>query len=296
MISREFTRYWRRKYTDAAFHSNRHGGARSFKFDYMTRNLIEHLIWFEVNKDPTNVLQYYVYKVRKILNIDISKNYISKIFKGWRWSWKILDVRKMEKYTPGNIYKYMVHVMSVSSLPIAKLKYMDESGFQLKDIRRRYGVGPVGKRVSRRLPSRLRERLNLILMSSLTNETPFYCEVTESKVDQYFIYQFVLHAIEQGYLIPGDYLIMDNASFHGAKDTFADLVELLTLRNVYLIFLPTYSPELNPVELIFGWVKSFCKRHSVSYNIKQEIMLALSMLEIEAVCGFYYKCIYELNV
>jgi len=173
---------------------------------------------------------------------------------------------------------------------------LDESGFKFNDIRRRHGVGPIGERVSRRLPSKLGEQLNLILLSSLTNETPFYCEITESKVEQFAVYQFVLHAIEQGYLIPGDYLIMDNASFHGAKETFIDLVELLTLYNIYLIYLPTYSPELNPVELIFGWIKNFCKRHSTSYNIKQELMLALSFLTKDAVCGFYYKCIYTLNL
>jgi len=42
--------------------------------------LIEHLVWIEVCKDPTNVLQYYVYKSKQVLNVDISKNYVSRIF------------------------------------------------------------------------------------------------------------------------------------------------------------------------------------------------------------------------
>jgi len=39
---------------------------------------------------------------------------------------------------------------------------LDESGFKFNDIRRRHGVGPIGERVSRRLPSKLGEQLNLI--------------------------------------------------------------------------------------------------------------------------------------
>jgi len=82
----------------------------------------------------------------------------------------------------------------VSSLPLSKIKYLDESGFQLKDIRRKYGVVPIGERVSRRLPSNLRQQYNLMLLSSIANEPPFYCELSTSKVDQFAFYQFIFNA------------------------------------------------------------------------------------------------------
>jgi len=50
---------------------------------------------------------------KQVLNVDISKNYVPRIFKGWRWSWKIFDIRKVEKFTPANIYKYIQHVKCV---------------------------------------------------------------------------------------------------------------------------------------------------------------------------------------
>jgi len=46
-------------------------------------------------------------------------------------------------------------------------------------------------------------------------------------------------------------IIMDNASFHRKKRLF-DLAEKYNRR---LIFLPPYSPELNPIEHFWNWLK-----------------------------------------
>jgi len=200
-VSRGFTRYWKRKYIDRSYHPKPNGGPKTFKFDFYTRNLIEELIWILVCEDPTNVLNYYVVKARKILNVDINNQYVSRIFKRWGWSWKIIDIRKIEKYTPKNIFKYYIHALCMSSLPLSKLKFLDESGFQLKDIRRKYGIGPIGQRVYRRMPSKLNDRYNLILLSSLTNEVPYYIEITTEKVDQFFIYKFIFNSIQEVILI-----------------------------------------------------------------------------------------------
>lgn len=45
-------------------------------------------------------------------------------------------------------------------------------------------------------------------------------------------------------LKPGQTVIMDNASFHKSSDT----QRLITSKGCTLKFLPTYSPDLNPIE------------------------------------------------
>ena len=46
-------------------------------------------------------------------------------------------------------------------------------------------------------------------------------------------------------------IIMDNASFHRKKK----LYEIAKRHNRRLIFLPPYSPELNPIEHFWNWLK-----------------------------------------
>ena len=49
----------------------------------------------------------------------------------------------------------------------------------------------------------------------------------------------------------GDVFIMDNASFHRKKQ----LREICEKDNRRIIFLPPYSPELNPIEKTWAWLK-----------------------------------------
>jgi transposase len=45
-------------------------------------------------------------------------------------------------------------------------------------------------------------------------------------------------------LVPGDVVVMDNASFHKSKKT----IELIGSSGCEVLFLPPYSPDFNPIE------------------------------------------------
>ena len=54
-------------------------------------------------------------------------------------------------------------------------------------------------------------------------------------------------------------LVMDNARVHhGGR-----VAELCAASEVLLIYLPPYSPDLNPIEKVFSVLKSQLKRHRV---------------------------------
>ena len=53
-------------------------------------------------------------------------------------------------------------------------------------------------------------------------------------------------------LSPDDVAVIDNASFHN-KTRLRKLVENANCR---LIFLPPYSPDFNPIEHFWAWMKS----------------------------------------
>lgn len=78
-----------------------------------------------------------------------------------------------------------------------------------------------------------------------------------------------------GKLKDGDYLIVDNASVHVGSDAFPWLTRLLDVAGVRLIFLPKYSPELNPCEGVFALVKSHLRCWRGNDRFWQEIIKSL---------------------
>lgn len=65
-------------------------------------------------------------------------------------------------------------------------------------------------------------------------------------------------------------IVMDCAGWHKAK-------ELITPKNIHLMYLPPYSPELNPVERLWQYLKS--------HTIKNRIYSTIDELE-DFVCDF----------
>ena len=59
-------------------------------------------------------------------------------------------------------------------------------------------------------------------------------------------------------LAPRDVVILDNVAFHkGAK-----VEALVRARGAWLLFLPPYSPDLNPIEMAFSKLKSLLRKHA----------------------------------
>lgn len=58
---------------------------------------------------------------------------------------------------------------------------------------------------------------------------------------------------------PGAYIIMDNARIHH-NESIRDLIEG---RGYYIMYLPPYSPDFNPIELAFSSIKAYVCRAGV---------------------------------
>ncbi|OSD01422.1 hypothetical protein PYCCODRAFT_1340333, partial [Trametes coccinea BRFM310] len=60
----------------------------------------------------------------------------------------------------------------------------------------------------------------------------------------------------QPYPAPNSVIVMDNARIHKAPE----IVELIESRGMRVEFLPTYSPDFNPIEQAFSVIKAYVKR------------------------------------
>ena len=54
----------------------------------------------------------------------------------------------------------------------------------------------------------------------------------------------------------GDVLVLDNAAIHHAAGVWDALDAIFAAAGITVLFLPVYSPELNPAELIFSQSKT----------------------------------------
>ena len=131
--------------------------------------------------------------------------------------------------------------------------YLDETGMDERD-RYDYGWSPRGTAIVERKPGSRRGRIRAIgaygvkegLFAPMTFAGSCNRGVVERWLEEMLLPQ----------LSPGKVLVLDNASFHkGGR--IRDLVEEAGCE---LLYLPPYSPDLNPIEQCWGWVKARVRR------------------------------------
>jgi len=128
-----------------------------------------------------------------------------------------------------------------------KLAYLDETGFTREDFRP-YAYAPRGLCVPEKVPSHryhqttlIAARLDGCFTAPLLFEGP--CDAV---VFNTWLAQMFCPLLDETYVV-----ILDNASFHKGSQTEA----LIRGCGASLLFLPPYSPELNPIEKDFANIK-----------------------------------------
>lgn len=115
-----------------------------------------------------------------------------------------------------------------------------------------YAYAPRGEKVYERVSGRKFKRTNIV--AAKLNDTivaPMqYSGTTDSTMFEYWFEQYLIPNLSIDKVI-----VMDNASFHRK----GKLQEISKKHNRRLIFLPPYSPELNPIEKFWAWLKKFLR-------------------------------------
>jgi len=84
-------------------------------------------------------------------------------------------------------------------------------------------------------------------------------------------------------------IILDNGAFHHAKS-------LIVPENIALLFLPPYSPELNPAERMWRFtkdrlaMKAFKNLEQIKKRISQIVKTDITMQQVKSICNsdLYY--------
>ncbi len=110
---------------------------------------------------------------------------------------------------------------------------------------------------------------------------------TTKEVFEAYAEQVLLPALR-----PGQIVVMDNLSAHKGER----IRELIEERDCELLFLPPYSPDLNPIEEAFSKVKGFLRRAEARTRepLVEAVGAALGAVGAQDARGFFSHCGYRL--
>lgn len=130
--------------------------------------------------------------------------------------------------------------------------YVDESGID-KFMSREYGWALKGQKIIGEVSGKRYARESFVAALSVGQIIAPLCYTgtCDTTLFNFWLANFLLPA-----LTPGHILVMDNATFHKSEETR----QLFNNAGCQLLFLPPYSPDLNPIEKFWANFKNKIKK------------------------------------
>lgn len=118
-----------------------------------------------------------------------------------------------------------------------------------------YGRGKIGERISAAAPFNRGTKITMIgAISIKCIEAALYGEwATNAEIFLTFITECLCPVLRKNHVV-----VMDNVAFHQA----AGVEEAINATGAKLLYLPPYSPELNPIEMMWSKIKNFLRKKS----------------------------------
>jgi transposase len=134
------------------------------------------------------------------------------------------------------------------------LVYVDETGFDAR-TQRDYGRAPKGHQVYGTRSGHKRPRTGLIgaLIKGRLAAPMLFNGTCNTKTFNAWLKTFLAPHLKSGMAV-----IMDNATFHKSAKT----QQILATAGCRVLFLPPYSPELNPIEKTWANLKRYRRYHA----------------------------------
>lgn len=217
-------------------------------------------------EDPARPNRSYIQELHQQNGVLVSTQFISKWF-GNRFDKKGRFVKPnmvpLDKFKYENILKYVEFKLDVQTLcNHTKYNFLDEKHLNNSDIyTNKIRADPItGNKVGIPVSGNFRERdVNLIaaITANPNKEDPCAFMIGKQAGTSEVFMAFIQHLVHTGWLGHNEVLVMDNCSIH-SQAASKDIEEVLWNTPVdgrplecLVLWLPTRSPELNPIELVF---------------------------------------------
>lgn len=170
-----------------------------------------------------------------------------------------------------------------------KLVFLDESGINT-GMTRLYGRAPKNQRVVDAVPD-VRFHRTTILSSVRMDGTIVPCvfeDALNGELFREYVRRFLVPTLK-----PGDIVVMDNLSSHKVSG----IVETIESVGAHVRFLPPYSPDLNPIELMWSKMKTILRKLKIRSKelLDAAIATALDAISVSDIQNWFSHDGYQLQ-
>jgi transposase len=169
-----------------------------------------------------------------------------------------------------------------------RLVFIDESGFHISMTRLR-ARAPRGQRAYGKVPRNRGKNTTLIAAITLEGgmgESMALEGATDAEAFEAYVEHFLAPTLKEGQVV-----VLDGLGAH-RTDKVRELIEA---RGADLLFLPSYSPDLNPIEEAFSKIKQLVRKVDARTReaLVEAIERALAAVTPEDAAGWFAHAGYE---
>jgi len=165
-----------------------------------------------------------------------------------------------------------------------KLVFLDESGVNT-DLTRIYGRAAGGTRCVDKVPLNTPKNTTILSSIRLNGETTYTSYQGGTTNDKFTSY---LKNVLAPTLQEGDIIIMDNMRTHHSKEVKKVIEDL----KINVVYLPPYSPDLNPIEKMWSKIKSILRKLKARDldTLPEAVAYAFSKICVFDCIGWFRSC------
>ena len=171
----------------------------------------------------------------------------------------------------------------------AKLLFIDETWAKTNMSRLR-GRCALGERLVEKVPHGHWKTTTLI---AALDQGGMRCSTTVDGAVNRDVFEAFVEQVLVPTLRPGDIVVMDNLSSHKGQRVRA----LMQSAGATLLYLPPYSPDLNPIELAFAKLKQLMRSagHRTMNGMWNDVQRMLDLITRDDAANFLHHCGYVLQ-
>ena len=169
----------------------------------------------------------------------------------------------------------------------SQLVFLDESGVNT-NMARRYGRAANGERVVDHVPLNTPKSTTIVSSVRLdgsTASTTFEGAINGERFREY-LKEYLVPTLR-----PGDWVVMDNLAAHKVDG----VVDIIRQAQAIPVYLPPYSPDLNPIEQMWSKIKAILRklRLRTPEELRAAIPLAFAQVLPSDCQGWFFNIGYS---
>lgn len=205
-------------------------------------------------------------------NILISQPTISRMLKNMNYTRKRLVKVSAERNSPVNINIRQEFARNIEFICDSNFVFLDETGCNLH-ITRNYGYSPVNTKAYKVVKGNRGQ--NISCMVAIKNSGVIAYKIKDGAFNGESFLEFINAYLINHFLAnPSDILVMDNCRFHHKRE----VVGFLRNSGIRHMFLPPYSPQLNPIEEYFSFLKSKLAGNHTHLNNRNDLKVKIEQI------------------